>query len=77
MSTRNLLEIKDGWSIRLTSPPCVRLVSRKVWEPRRLTTLWASTACYKNRFNFYLTNVKNIIPKKAGISALILEHISI
>jgi hypothetical protein len=24
-----------------------------MWEPRRLTTLWASTACYKDSFIFY------------------------
>jgi hypothetical protein len=23
-----------------------------MWEPRRLTTLWASTACYRDRFTF-------------------------
>jgi hypothetical protein len=26
----------------------------KMWEPRRLTTLWASTACYRDSFTFYL-----------------------
>jgi hypothetical protein len=25
----------------------------KMWEPRRLTTLWVSTACYKERFIFF------------------------
>jgi hypothetical protein len=24
----------------------------KMWEPRRLTTLWAFTACYRNSFTF-------------------------
>jgi hypothetical protein len=24
-----------------------------MWEPRRLTTLWASKACYRNSFNFF------------------------
>jgi hypothetical protein len=24
----------------------------KMWEPRRLTTLWASTACYRDSFTF-------------------------
>jgi hypothetical protein len=24
-----------------------------MWEPRRLTTLWASTACYRDSFIFY------------------------
>jgi hypothetical protein len=25
----------------------------KMWEPRRLTTLWASTACYTDSFTFF------------------------
>jgi hypothetical protein len=25
-----------------------------MWEPRRLTTLWAFTACYRDSFTFYL-----------------------
>jgi hypothetical protein len=24
-----------------------------MWEPRPLTTLWASTACYKDNFTFF------------------------
>jgi hypothetical protein len=24
----------------------------KMWEPRHLTTLWASTACYRDSFTF-------------------------
>jgi hypothetical protein len=30
------------------------LVVWKMWEPRHLTTLWASTACYTDNFIFYL-----------------------
>jgi hypothetical protein len=26
----------------------------KMWEPRRLTTLWASTACYRHSFTFVI-----------------------
>jgi hypothetical protein len=26
----------------------------KMWKPRRLTTLWASKACYRNSFTFYM-----------------------
>jgi hypothetical protein len=26
----------------------------KIWEPRRLTTLWASMDCYRNVFSFIL-----------------------
>jgi hypothetical protein len=25
----------------------------EIWEPRRLTILWASTACYTDSFTFY------------------------
>jgi hypothetical protein len=25
----------------------------KMWEPRRLTTIWASTTCYRDGFTFY------------------------
>jgi hypothetical protein len=32
----------------------------KMWEPRRPTTLWASTACYRNTFNFLYTYTSNI-----------------
>jgi hypothetical protein len=29
----------------------------KMWEPRRLTNLWASTACYRDSFTFFLAHV--------------------
>jgi hypothetical protein len=29
------------------------LIVWKMWDPRRLTTLWAFTACYRDRFTFY------------------------
>jgi hypothetical protein len=25
----------------------------KMWEPRRLTTMWASTVCYRDSFTFF------------------------
>jgi hypothetical protein len=30
-----------------------------MWEPRRLTTLWAFTACYRDSFTFH--NIRNIV----------------
>jgi hypothetical protein len=27
-------------------------IVKKMWEPRRLTTLWAFTACYRDNFTF-------------------------
>jgi hypothetical protein len=54
MSTRNLPEGK-GWRAReaenLTSI-CEPTVW-KMWEPRRLTSLWASPTCYRDSFAFY------------------------
>jgi hypothetical protein len=32
-----------------------------MWEPRRLTTLWACTASYRDRFTFTLPNAVNIV----------------
>jgi hypothetical protein len=29
-------------------------IVEKMWEPCRLATLWASTACYRDNFNFTL-----------------------
>jgi hypothetical protein len=28
-------------------------IVQKMWEPRRLTTPWAFTACYRDKFTFY------------------------
>jgi hypothetical protein len=28
-------------------------IVKEMWEPRRLTTLWASTACYRDSFTFH------------------------
>jgi hypothetical protein len=30
-----------------------------MWEIRRLTTLWASTACYRDRFTFYCVELRH------------------
>jgi hypothetical protein len=36
---------------------CVPIVY-KMWEPRRLTNLWASTACLRDSFTFTLYKYK-------------------
>jgi hypothetical protein len=33
-------------------------ICERMWEPRCLTTLWASTSCYRDRFTIF----KNILP---------------
>jgi hypothetical protein len=32
-----------------------------MWEPRRLTTLWVSTACYRESFTFVRSSFLNTI----------------
>jgi hypothetical protein len=52
MSVRNLPEGKGSSPAReadnLTA--IFTLAEYKLWAPRRLTALWASTVCYRNRF---------------------------
>jgi hypothetical protein len=55
MSTRNLPWGKvrpalKAHNLTVISEPIVY----KMWEPRRLTTLWTSTACYRDRFTFFM-----------------------
>jgi hypothetical protein len=57
MSTRNL---PGGGKGRRTCAKADNLTAIceptvwKMWKPRRLTTLWASTACYKDSFTYLL-----------------------
>jgi hypothetical protein len=32
-----------------------------MWEPRRLTTLWAFTACYRDSFTFLLVELLRLL----------------
>jgi hypothetical protein len=37
-----------------------------MWEPRRLTTLWASTACYRDRFIFFVDYMSDFTDDRVG-----------
>jgi hypothetical protein len=57
MSTRNLPGgVKGGLAVRkadnLTAicQPIVYIM----WDPRLVTTIWASTACYRDSFTFFI-----------------------
>jgi hypothetical protein len=54
MSTRNFHGVK-GRPARKTDNLTVicESIVKKMWEPRPLTTLWASTACYRDGFTFF------------------------
>jgi hypothetical protein len=75
MSTRNF----RGRDVRLTTlPPSMSLLSREMWEPRHLTTLWASTSCYRDSFTFsalFKIRIKcdRIVPEGSSSSSLIAK----
>jgi hypothetical protein len=54
-STRNLPESKGQPTRKADNLTaiCEPIIYRKTWEPRRLTTLWASTVCYRDSFTFF------------------------
>jgi hypothetical protein len=51
MSTRNLPGGKGRPALRADNLTAIcEPIVKVMWEPRRLTTLWASTACYRDRY---------------------------
>jgi hypothetical protein len=53
MSTRNLSKGKERPLLKADNLTAVcEPIVYKMWEPRRLTTLWAFTACYTDSFTF-------------------------
>jgi hypothetical protein len=59
MSTRNLPGGKGRPARKADLTAICEPIVYKMWEPRRLTTLWASMACYKDSFTvtLYLQHV--------------------
>jgi hypothetical protein len=51
------LGAKWGRCVRLTLHRHLWVDCLQMWEPRRVTTLWASTACYRVSFTFYLYSI--------------------
>jgi hypothetical protein len=72
MSTRNLPGVKRGWGVRLTT--CEPTVC-KMWKPRRLTTAWASTACYRYSVTILWLRSKRLWPRYASTNIIILHII--
>jgi hypothetical protein len=55
MSTRNLCEGKGRPECKADNLTAIgEPIVQKMWEPRRLTTLWACMAYYRDSFSFYL-----------------------
>jgi hypothetical protein len=55
MTTRNLPIICAKWRLARKADNLTAIcepIFWKMWESQRLTTLWASTACYRARFTF-------------------------
>jgi hypothetical protein len=54
MSIRNLPGVKGGRPARKASnlTAICEPIIYKMWKPRRLTTLWASKASYRDSFTF-------------------------
>jgi hypothetical protein len=54
MSTRNLPECNRWPAHKADNLTAIcETVAWKMWEPRRLTTLWASTALYRDSLAFF------------------------
>jgi hypothetical protein len=54
MSTRNLPGGKEQPARKDDLTAICEPIVKKMWEPRRLTTLWASMACYRDIFTFFI-----------------------
>jgi hypothetical protein len=65
MSTKNLPVSKGRPACKVDNLTAIsEPIVYKMWEPRRLTALWASTACCRD--SFYLLNTKYYRGKVSG-----------
>jgi hypothetical protein len=54
MSTKNILEGKGRPARRADKLAVINEPTvQKMWEPKHLATLWASSACYRDTFTFF------------------------
>jgi hypothetical protein len=66
MSARNLPGGKGRPALKADLTSIYERIVWKMWESRRLTTLWASTTCYRDSFTFfYLIRGKGICGKES------------
>jgi hypothetical protein len=55
MSIRNILGGKGRPVLKADNVTAIyEPIVWKMWKPQHLTTLWASTACYRDTFTFYV-----------------------
>jgi hypothetical protein len=70
MSTKNLPGCKVGPLRKADNLAAIcEPIVWKMWEPRRLTNLWASMACYGDSFTFFYDLPTNhvVIAIKSGV----------
>jgi hypothetical protein len=53
MSARNLPGVTVFPAHKADNSAISEPIVQKMWDPQRLTALWASTACYRDGFTFY------------------------
>jgi hypothetical protein len=53
MSTRNIIGGKGRPALRADLTAIYEPIVQKMWGPRPLTTLWASTASYRDTFTYF------------------------